>query len=63
MRITIDEYKLNLFCICLRCDKYKGTREDFTKQCEAYKRKLPPEIWNGKNAECPYFEEKLQENI
>ena len=33
------------------CSKYKGTRNDFSKYCDGYKKKLSPDIWNtgGKN--------------
>ena len=32
----IDRYKLNLFCVCLNCSKYRGSRNDFSKYCDAY---------------------------
>lgn len=54
----IDRYKLNIFCVCLRCSKYRGSRNDFSKYCDAHPKNLPSEIWNGKNVKCPYFEEK-----
>ena len=55
----IDEYKLNLYCVCLSC-KHRRVRNDASRYCIAYPKKLPPEIWNGKNVKCPYFEEMEQ---
>ena len=58
---TIYEYKLNLFCVCLGC-KHKKIRNDATRYCKAHPQKLPPEIWNGKNVDCPFFEPIQQES-
>jgi hypothetical protein len=54
---VVDEYKLNLYCTCVGCRHCK-TRNDASKYCVAHPEKLPPKIWNAKNAECPYFEER-----
>lgn len=54
---VIDEYKLNLYCICVGCRHCK-TRNDASRYCIAHPKKLPPEIWNAGGAECPYFEER-----
>lgn len=54
----IDRYKLNIFCVCLECKKKEVSGKAYS--CTAYPKEkgIPPEIWNGKNATCPYFEEK-----
>ena len=54
---AIDEYKLNLYCTCVGCRHCK-TRNDASKYCIAHPKKLPPEVWNAKNAECPDFESR-----
>lgn len=59
MGCLIDEYKLNIFCRCIGCEKYKGTRKDFTRYCEAYSEKIPPRIWNGENVDCKFFKKKV----
>lgn len=53
----IDEYKLNPCSTCLFC-RHQKIRNDASRYCIAHPKKLPPEIWNVKNAECPYFEER-----
>lgn len=52
----IDRYHLNLFCKCLKCSK-RGVK-GFYKACKAYPKNngIPPEIWNGKDAYCEYYE-------
>lgn len=59
MENTIDKYKLNLYCRCLECKKKKYDGKQ-AHSCEAYPKQngIPPEVWNGKNAECKYFEAK-----
>lgn len=54
----IDRYKLNIFCICLDCKHFN--LPGIPNSCKAYPKQngIPPKIWNGKNAKCPYFEEK-----
>ncbi len=32
MGCVIDRYKLNLYCVCLNCRKYRGSRSDFSKK-------------------------------
>ena len=54
---VIDEYKLNLYGICVGCRHCK-TRNDASRYCIAHPKKLPPEICNAEGAECPYFEER-----
>lgn len=53
----IDEYKLNPYSTCLFC-RNQRLRNDASRYCIAHPQKLPPEIWNAKNAECPYFEKE-----
>lgn len=57
MITRIDEYHLNLYCTCVGC-KHIKTRNDASRYCIAHPKKLPPEIWNTKNAKCPYYEPK-----
>lgn len=57
MGCVIDRYKLNLYCVCLNCRKYRGSRSDFSKYCDAYPQLLPSKIWNGENVKCKYFVE------
>ena len=42
MGCVMDRYKLNLYCVCLNCRKYRGSRSDFSKYCDAYPQLLPP---------------------
>ncbi len=52
-----DWYHLNLYTICHRCKKRKGYEKNGPYSCSTYPNinGIPREIWNTKNAECPYF--------
>lgn len=54
----IDKYHLNLYCLCANCRKREVSGKAYS--CTAYPKEkgIPSEIWNGKNAKCPYFKEK-----
>ena len=53
----IDEYKMNPYSTCLFC-RHQKLRNDASRYCIAHPKKLPPEIWNAKNAECRHFEKE-----
>lgn len=57
MITVIDRYKLNLYCICLDCEK-KSYDGKAAHSCQAYPKRngIPPKIWNTENAKCEYFE-------
>ncbi|HBH93781.1 MAG TPA: hypothetical protein DDX70_11350 [Bacteroides sp.] len=56
----IDKYKLNIFCTCLKCNNFN--LPGIPNSCKAYPKRdgIPAQIWNGKNAKCPYFDEKAE---
>ena len=55
--ITIDRYKLNLYCRCLDCKKYNDIP---AHSCKKYPKRdgIPSKVWNGKNEDCEFFEAK-----
>ncbi len=54
----IDKYKLNIFCACLKCERFN--LPGIPNSCQAYPEPngIPSEIWNEKNAKCKYLKEK-----
>lgn len=46
-----------MYCVCISC-KHRKVRNNASRFCIAYPKKIPPEIWNTKNAKCPYFEQR-----
>lgn len=57
MGVEIDKYHLNMYCICLECQKRNRSSKGPAHSCEAYPKKngIPSKIWNSENAECPHF--------
>ena len=55
---SIDAYKLNMYCVCLRCKKWH--EDGPVKSCDHYPDEytIPPKIWNAKDGHCDFFEPK-----
>lgn len=60
MGYEIDRYKINLYCRCLDCKKYKPSKIPYS--CKAFPKRngIPQKVWNGRDAKCKYFEENQE---